>query len=418
MIYPKEMNHRQHFQEILDFLKPYQKIWQNEIMLMYPNELDGYPTEWLEELASIRDKHQVIELEKKNVKDFIKSPTLLSFYQRIEELCRFPEIAAYPEMATDKYTFLYIIPKKQHEIRKLAPYVNAFYQDQKIESLIDIGGGIGLLAQTLNNQFGLKVKTLDMDPALQKTGRERHEKNAKDPQNKVQYVQVKVSENSPELINHLNPKTLTIGLHTCGGLAVEQIRSSVKYHSPLINFGCCYLKMDGLPETQNISAFAQQHEDKFEFTLFALTLASRAHRKMNEKDYDYKQKVKFFRYALHILLHDHYGITELVSFGNSVPALYEGSFSNYVRDQFKRVNLELKHTDTELNTFFEKSELQERIWKMLAAQLIRNALGRLLEAYILLDRALYLEEHGYQVKLQEFFNEELSPRNIGITATR
>jgi hypothetical protein len=36
--------------------------------------------------------------------------------------------------------------------------------------------------------------------------------------------------------------------------------------------------------------------------------------------------------------------------------------------------------------------------------------------HILLDRAIYLEEQGYEVRVEEFFDEELSPRNIGITA--
>jgi hypothetical protein len=53
---------------------------------------------------------------------------------------------------------------------------------------------------------------------------------------------------------------------------------------------------------------------------------------------------------------------------------------------------------------------------MLAAGLIRNALGRVMELYLLVDRAIFLEEKGYKVEVQEFFDEELSPRNIGITA--
>jgi len=58
------------------------------------------------------------------------------------------------------------------------------------------------------------------------------------------------------------------------------------------------------------------------------------------------------------------------------------------------------------------------VGQMITAGLIRNALGRALEIYLLLDRAIYLEEQGYKVKVEEFFDEELSPRNIGITAVR
>jgi hypothetical protein len=105
-----------------------------------------------------------------------------------------------------------------------------------------------------------------------------------------------------------------------------------------------------------------------------------------------------------------------VTLGNSSPKLYDESFGVYVFEQFKRIGINPKHTLRELNIFFENPDLQILIERMLAAGLIRNALGRVMELYLLLDRAIFLEEKGYKVEVQEFFDEELSPRNIGITA--
>jgi hypothetical protein len=84
------MNHRQRFLEIHEFLKPYQRIWQNEIMLLYPEPFLDYPMEWVEELAWFHEKADLIELEKKNVNHLIKGVSLRSFYQRIEELSAVP----------------------------------------------------------------------------------------------------------------------------------------------------------------------------------------------------------------------------------------------------------------------------------------------------------------------------------------
>jgi hypothetical protein len=55
---------------------------------------------------------------------------------------------------------------------------------------------------------------------------------------------------------------------------------------------------------------------------------------------------------------------------------------------------------------------------MVLCNLIRWQLGRALEIYILLDRALFLEEHQYQVSVKTYFKESLSPRNIGILAIK
>jgi hypothetical protein len=53
---------------------------------------------------------------------------------------------------------------------------------------------------------------------------------------------------------------------------------------------------------------------------------------------------------------------------------------------------------------------------MWLCNIIRWQLGRALEVYLLLDRCLYLEEQGFRVQIEQYFQETLSPRNIGILA--
>ncbi len=411
------MNHRERFLAIHDFLLAYQNIWQNEIMLLYPDPFKDYPMEWVEELATFRKKDDLIKIEKKDVFDFIKNPSLINFYQTIEDLSKIPKAPEHPAMPEDAHTFLYMIPKKQHEIKKLAPMVNAFMKDHHIDTVIDIGGGVGLLAQALNNQYGLKVTSLDLDPVMQKSGSERQLKFAKNKENLIEFINVRVDHQDMRFKRLLKNDCLTLGLHTCGQLANDQIKSSALHKIPgLINFGCCYHKLEDHEHSENISELASSLSNKIEMGHFALTLSARAHRKMDDKDHDLKLKVKLYRYAIHFLLHDEYQLKKLVTLGNSNPKLYNESFGVYVLEQFRRINIVSKHTMKELNEYFADHERQEIIWKMLAAGFIRNAFGRLLELYILLDRVIYLEEQGYDSKLFEFFDEELSPRNLGIVA--
>lgn len=384
---------------------------------MYPECLAGYNLAWIESLAALRDQATQIKLERKEVQGILTNPELVTFYQTIENLCQTPSIPKLDPLPETPFTYSFMIPKKQHEIKRLAPFVQHFYKSNKLQTIIDIGGGIGLLAQTLSNAYALPVQSLDMDPQLQETGRKRHEKNATHPEQKVRYRQLKVAATDSEFLRLLSPTVLTLGLHACGSLSVDQLRASVlKQSGGIINFGCCYHKMSQSPEDQNISDFARTMPNKVQLSPFALTLASRAHRKMDEKDFFFKGKVKRYRYTLHILLHEKYGQKELISFGNSNPKLYDESFSNYVRVQFQRAGLELKQSDAELEAFYQNHDLQEYVWRMQMAGLIRNALGRLLEMYLLLDRAIFLEETGYKVQLLEFFDEPVSPRNLGIVA--
>ena len=111
------MNHRERLLQIRDFLKPYQEIWQNEIMLMYPEPLKGHSLEWIEDLRRFQNKPDVIRLEKKDVFDYIQNPSLIEFYKKLEELGQLPQVRSYPPMPENSFTWLYIIPKKQHEIK-------------------------------------------------------------------------------------------------------------------------------------------------------------------------------------------------------------------------------------------------------------------------------------------------------------
>lgn len=384
-------------------------------MLLYPTPLEDYPSDWIDEVLRIIDAGGALALERKRYEELVTLPSLRTFYERRAALIDVPwaaPAAAFPETP---FSFLYMIPKKQHEIRKLAPLLDRFSRDCGASQLVDIGGGIGLLAQSLTNHYDLHVTSVDLDPVMQKTGRERNLKNAVDPRNLVDYRTVRVALGDEAFADLLTNGTVTVGLHTCGDLAVAQLEASNSRRAKgIVNFGCCYHKLKDDSPAQNVSDFARAH-GKLHLSQFALTLASRAHLKLPEKDHDFKLKVKNFRYAIHFLLHDLYGHRGIVSLGNSPRQLYDETFSVYAKEQLQRLGL-TPPSDAELDAYFESPRIQNLIRGMLAAGIIRDALGRPLELYLLLDRALYLEERGYEVELLQCFDEIISPRNLGLFA--
>lgn len=409
------MNLKERFLQITEFLKPYQNIWENEIMLQYPKPLEGYPMPWINELMEINKLDVLLEIERKNVEGHLKDESLLQFFRDILALCEVPKANSPELVPTSKTTFLYVIPKKEHEIRNLAPFVAKFTQDHSIERLIDIGGGIGLLAQTINSLYGTPITSVDMDEKLQQTGRERLKKLTL-PAAPVEYECLKVDLHEARFRKLLTQDRATIGLHTCGGLAVSQIKSSVEQQCKgLINFGCCYHKI--LPHEQNLSQFAKENGG-IEFNQFALTLSARAHKKFSLQDMELKWKVKFFRYTFHFMMCDFYDQWNTLNLGNSHKTLYDKTFADYALDQLSRINLDSKMSYEELNAYFDRPENKKLIRQMLSAALIRDALSRLLELYLLIDRCLYLEEQGYKAELLSFFDETISPRDLGVIGVR
>lgn len=414
MLYPYPMNFQTRMRRIYDFLKPYQSIWQNEIMLLYPDCFVSFPSDWLDEISQINDITQLVQLEKRYYQGLVNAPKLVEFYEQIEQLTKFPSPQDLPPLPESKFSWIKVIPKKQHEIRKLAPLINDFYKSQQVDGLIDIGGGIGLLSQTLAQSYQLKITSLDMDATLQETGKNRYAKYAQ-KEVELEFKKVKVSKDEEAFLKELHPQRMTVGLHTCGPLAVDQIRASAENKlKAIINLGCCYLKLNENGEDQNLSQFSQSFPSLLVMNPFALTLACGAHRKVSNDSVAFKRKVKLFRYTLHILLADHYQRPQLTIFGNSSGKDYDGKFSDYVKTQFQKVGFELKHSDEELEVFYQ--DKLPTVKRMYSAGFIRDALSRLLEVYLLLDRAIYLEEQGYDVKIWEVFDENISPRNLGIFA--
>ena len=384
-------------------------------MLDYPEPLVAYPASWVEELMLFDKIEDLVALERKDYSSLPLSEDLRRFYQRAEELTAFTEAPRLGPMPETSFTFLYVIPKKQHEIRSLAPFVKANFDQKGLRSIVDIGGGIGVLAQALSGQYELPVRSVDMDPVLQKTGMERQRRHSRHRAGMVEYHGHKVDEHNEDFKKLLGPGVMTLGLHTCGELSLHQMNSTISTKaSTLVNFGCCYQRLIQ-EETQNVSEFAQSLSTKIFQNHFSLTLAARAHRKTDEKDFLFKLKVKYYRYAIHLLLHDHFGHREMATLGNSSKKLYDAPFSTYAHEQFLRLGL-TPWTPEEFQSYFDNPKRQELIRGMLTAGFIRNVFGRVLEAYILLDRAIYMEESGYETELLVFFDEMISPRNLGLVS--
>src|SRR5690606_4752235 len=122
-----------------------------------------------DEISQIEEIAKLVQLEKKFYQGVVHHPSLLEFYQEIELLTQFSSPQELPPLPEDKFSWIKIIPKKQHEIKKLAPLVDHYYRQENVERIIDIGGGIGLLSQTLAKSYHHKITSLDMDQELQLT---------------------------------------------------------------------------------------------------------------------------------------------------------------------------------------------------------------------------------------------------------
>lgn len=407
------MNLSARYQDQVRFLQAYQDIWQNEIMLQYPTPLAGHPAAWIEELLAWIAPEKALRLTYDEGWDEL-SPELREFHQATQALSHFPTARAAAAVPATPDSWVKITPKKQHELEHLAPLLAEFMRAQRFDDVVDIGGGLGHLAQTLAHHYHLPVLSLDMDPELQRAGLRWQAHKWPDSRFPVRYQTHRIDHEDKTFCALLRPTTLTTGLHTCGGLAVAHLAAAARARAGLANMGCCYHKL----EASEVNLSAEAQATPLAWGLYALTLASGAHHKVNLADITFRNQMKRHRYVLHFLLHDHFGVTTPVRLGNADPKSYHGPFAAYAREQLSRLGLTYAGSDEALNAFSSDESRQKLVDRMLAAALVRDQFGRVLESTLLVDRALWLEDQGFRAQLVEVFDGKVSPRNILLLAAR
>jgi hypothetical protein len=410
------MNYKKYFLQITELLRSYQNIWPEEVLNSYPESIDNYLPEWKNLLNNLSD-NDLWEIDAHISYDSIKGSSFHHLILKIERLRNLlPKYNNDSQFDIPARSFDHIKLKKKHEIIKILNLLSKLRQTKNYIKIIDIGGGIGHLARFISDYHQIEVASIDQDEKLQVIGKKRLKQVYRN-QNyaPIHYIN-KIFSSKIKVKNFQEEDTMSLGLHTCGNLSLEQFDFfSSSNNLSLVNFGCCYLKLDPYKEV-NISQYAKING--LNLTKHSLTLATRSHSQISFDEFSLKKQVKFFRYGLHLLLYHKFNYKKFIGVGETKIKMYQGGFATYASEKLCELNIENNLTLNEINTFYQSESTQKLITSMFHANIIRWQFGRLIEIYILLDRGIYLLENNHQIELFELFDEKISPRNIAIYATK
>jgi hypothetical protein len=393
------MNLEKRFIEIKQFLTKHKTLLDTEVLELYPFNNLPY-SNWIDELK-VMNKSELIELESNLNSAHIKSDQYKDFLKAITGLTQIetaqPSLETIPNQLKRKLSL-----KKQHEINQIRDIL----KESSAENYIDIGSGAGHLSSLLLLNNKKTSLCIDCESKFQQIGITKLKKDAPDIFERIKFKTLEVTPNFniPKI-----KKSLLIGLHACGDLSVNIIKSFSESETPeLLSLGCCYHKLTH--DKINISQISKV--GSLELTNHALTMAAKSFKDLNIEEFDTRNKVKTYRYTIHLFMQDVLGIG-FKTLGNATSADYNGHFSKYVK---KYVTEAQGYSDQELESYFlqKKSDVED----IISLGIIRSHLSRLVELYLILDRAIYLEEKGFTIKVTEIFNKALSPRNICILAKK
>lgn len=271
---------------------------------------------------------------------------------------------------------------------------------------LDWCSGKGHLGRRLL-QAGQQLTCLEYDPALVISGQalsQRHQLHA---------LHVERDVLDPDTASLLDRSHTPVALHACGDLHVRLIQlASAVGCKQLAVAPCCYNRIT-LPTYKAMSSAASQSSLRLsldDLSLPASETVTAGARVRRQRDTSMARRLAF-----DLLQRQLRGIDEYLPTPSLPAAWLDKSFPEYCHHLAA-----LK----ELSTIGDQdwSALEAAGWQRLAQvrnlELLRGLFRRPLELWLVLDRALFLFEQGYSVRLGTFCESALTPRNFLLLGER
>lgn len=277
---------------------------------------------------------------------------------------------------------------------------------QDVRHWLDWCSGKGHLGRRLAHA-GTPLTCLEYDGALVEDGQRLSRRLALDARHLQQDV---LAADAGE---RLAAEHTPVALHACGELHMRLLQLASRTGCRQLAVApCCYNRIATehyapLSRTAQASTLLLSRDDLGLPLLETVTAGARVRR---QRDHSMARRLAFDLLQRQLRGEDAYLPTPSLA-----PAWLDKPFAEYCRELAALKGLpEPGERDW--------TALEAAGWQRLAAvrnlELVRGLFRRPLELWLLLDRALYLEEQGYAVRLGTFCDYRLTPRNILLLAER
>lgn len=271
---------------------------------------------------------------------------------------------------------------------------------------LDWCAGKGHLGRRLLD-VGQSLTCLENDPALIAAGRQLSQRNGLN----AQHVEQDVMATDAAL--QLDRQHTPVALHACGDLHVRLLQmASAAGCRQLAVAPCCYNRIAG----QHYSALSRPaRSSKLRLSRDDLALPLRETVTAGARVRNQRDNSMARRLAFDLLQREMRGCDDYLP----TPSLASTWLNEPLRDYCQHL-ANLKDlgpvAERDWNALAKAGE--QRLAQVRNLEWVRNLFRRPMELWLVLDRALYLAEQGYEVRLGEFCPTSLTPRNLLILAER
>lgn len=296
-------------------------------------------------------------------------------------------------------------PRKRAQVDAFARVIVPLAADA--ERVVDVGSGHGHLTRAIAERIARPVVGLERDLALAERARSLSSADSPAPT----FARTDVLRDGFAITGG----DCVIGLHACGELGDAMVESAARRGASIALVGCCLQKRSALSRPPLVDA--RRFEDALDLPRDLLGLSNLTARDDGvEASRAENLAGRERRLALHRLLSADGGVlrpgSEIDGLNRraaqrDLPLLVERAFALRGRPAPSRRAVE-----------------QAALWarsqhaQLRRLSLPRAMLARVVEVFVLLDRARHLERHGYDVAIGALFRPEVSARNLVLVAKR
>lgn len=332
------------------------------------------------------------------------------------------EMASQQKPVCIKHLSTGIPGRKWSQIELFADFLPSVESASK-QKLLEWCAGKGHLGRLLSVSKGYQVTSLEWQQSLCDQG------EALVLQQQKRYPQLQQSllqgdALSDEAASILNQHQTAVALHACGDLHTRLITQCCKPDQPIEQLAiapCCY----HLTEADTYQPFSMTGQKS------SLTLSRQDLKIPLQETVTGGQRVSrlrdielHWRLSFDLLRQTLTGETHYKPLPAFPKKLLSGEFKDFVHWALINRKLQSEHCST-VDLPFSDAELSQalldgeaRLLRVRKLEWLQSHFRRVLEIWLVADRALALEEAGFHVELHRFCDKSISPRNLLILAKR
>ncbi|GMM76106.1 MULTISPECIES: methyltransferase [Vibrio] len=265
--------------------------------------------------------------------------------------------------------------------------------------------GKGYLGRILTTQTEQPVTSFEYQQALCDSGQQA----ANEHHWKMRFIQGDAFDSKAKAV--FKPTQHAVALHACGDLHVRLMQyGSEKGVAAMTISPCCYHLIQS-EQYQPMSV--QGRASSLSLSKQELRIPLQQTVTGGERVRRHRQQEMVFRLGFDLITRQVLGMAEYQPVPSIRKSQLSDGFESLCRWAAEQKGIALSQ-EIDFDHFEKLSE--QRFWQMERLSLVQLVFQRPLEIWLALDKALYLEERGYRVRLAEFCAKSVTPRNILICA--